>query len=171
MARRRRDVVAHAVAMHQVRKGETVSKLKPKQWYGSGPAPEKKATGWHPKRDGPTSLERAYMDVLRARFAKGEVLWWVFEAVKLRLADNTQYTADFFLMVADGTLEVHETKGFWAEHNRVKIKVAAATFPFRFIAVTRQKKKDGGAWMFEEFNGSNIPLTSALDSGDDGLWS
>jgi hypothetical protein len=33
----------------------------------------------------------------------------------------------------------------------VKIKVAAALFPFRFLAVTAKPKRDGGGWREEEF--------------------
>ena len=34
----------------------------------------------------------------------GEILWYRFEGVKLRLADNTFYTPDFAVMAADGVL-------------------------------------------------------------------
>lgn len=81
----------------------------------------------------------------------GTVLWWRFEGVKLRLADNTFYTADFFVMVADGTLEVHEVKGFWEDDARVKIKVAADQYPFRFLAFKAEPLKRGGEWIAEEF--------------------
>ena len=50
-------------------------------------------------------------------------------------------------MLASGELEMHEVKGFWREDARLKIKVAAEQFPFRFVAVT--KSKDG--WATEEF--------------------
>lgn len=81
----------------------------------------------------------------------GDVLWHKFEAVKLRLADNTFYSPDFAVMVADGTMEMHEVKGFWEDDARVKIKVAAALYPFRFKALTPRTKKDGGGWNVEEF--------------------
>jgi hypothetical protein len=51
----------------------------------------------------------------------------------------------------DGSLEVHEVKGFWEDDARVKVKVAASLFPFRFIAVTAIAKKHGGGWKVEEF--------------------
>lgn len=99
-------------------------------------------------RDGKQNkLEAAYDQHLALRKAAGEVLWYAFEAVKLRLADNTFYTPDFAVMLADGSLEIHETKGFWQDDARVKIKVAAEHFPFRFFGVKRVK----GAWEFEEF--------------------
>lgn len=77
----------------------------------------------------------------------GEILWYGFEAVKLRLADNTFYTPDFAVMAKDGVIEMHEVKGFWQDDARVKIKVAAAQFPFRFFAFKTSK----GGWEREMF--------------------
>jgi len=96
--------------------------------------------------------EAAYAGHLEARKAAGEVAWYLFEAVKLRLADNCFYTVDFAVMLTDGVLEMHEVKGFWADDARVKIKVAAERFPFRFIAVRVKPKKDGGGWAVEDFS-------------------
>lgn len=79
------------------------------------------------------------------------VVWKKFEGFKLRLADNTFYTPDYAVMRADGALECHEVKGHWEDDARVKIKVAASLYPFRFIAVTKRAKKDGGGFAQEEF--------------------
>jgi hypothetical protein len=54
-------------------------------------------------------------------------------------------------MRADGSLECHEVKGFWADDARVKIKVAAEMYPFRFIAIMKLPKRDGGGFSIEEF--------------------
>lgn len=81
----------------------------------------------------------------------GEVLWRKFEGLKLRLADNTFYTPDFAVLAADGVMECHEVKGFWEDDARVKVKVAASLYPFRFKAVTVRAKKHGGGWSVEEF--------------------
>ena len=81
----------------------------------------------------------------------GEVLWHRFEGIKLRLADNTFFTCDFAVLPKSGVLELHEVKGFWADDARVKIKVAASLYPFKFIAVQVQAKKRGGGWKVEEF--------------------
>jgi hypothetical protein len=81
----------------------------------------------------------------------GDVLWHKFEGVKLRLADNTFYTPDFAVMLADGTMEMHETKGFWEDDARVKIKVAASLYPFRFKGLKPLAAKRGGGWEVEEF--------------------
>lgn len=92
--------------------------------------------------------EAAYMALLEARKRAGEILWYRFEGITLKLAQDTRYTPDFFVLAADGSLECHETKGFWRDDARVKIKVAAAMFPFRFVAVQKAK---GGKWLFEAF--------------------
>lgn len=95
--------------------------------------------------------EAAYERELAEAKQIGDVLWYRFEGVKLRLADNTFYTADFAVMTGDNVLEIHEVKGFWTDDARVKIKVAADQYPFRFIAVKALPKKAGGGWAREEF--------------------
>ena len=91
--------------------------------------------------------EAAYAAEIEAQKHAGVVLWYAFEGIKLRLADRTFYTPDFFLMRASGELECREVKGFWEDDARVKIKVAAAMFPFRFTGI----KKIKGGWAEEEF--------------------
>lgn len=97
-------------------------------------------------------LEAEYAQLLDAELLAGRVAWWRFEAMRLRLADNTFYNVDFSVMLKDGTLECHEVKGgLWRDDARVKIKVAAAQYPMRFIAVQRALKRDGGGWKVEAF--------------------
>lgn len=93
-------------------------------------------------------LECAYASHLEALKLAGEVLWHRFEPMKLRLANGAYYKPDFGVKLRDGSFEFHETKGFWREAARVRIKVAAELFPFKFIAITR----DGGNWKREEFS-------------------
>jgi len=95
--------------------------------------------------------EEEYAQHLNIRLRNGEIEWFQFEAIKLRLTDKTFYTPDFLVMANDGTLEAHEVKGHWEDDARVKIKVAAANFPFKFIAIKRKAKKYGGGWVVEEF--------------------
>ena len=94
--------------------------------------------------------EAAYRADLLLRQQAGEVAWFKFEGVKLRLADNTFYSPDFAVMLASGEMEMHEVKGFWQDDARVKIKVASDLYPFRFLAVRARPKKDGGGWEVEE---------------------
>ncbi|MGQ5524892.1 DUF1064 domain-containing protein [Chitinimonas sp. PSY-7] len=95
--------------------------------------------------------EAAYAQRLEAQRQRGEVIWYKFEGVKLRLADNTFYSPDFAVMAQNGQMEMHEVKGHWQDDARVKIKVAADLYPFRFIAVKPQPKRDGGGWSTEVF--------------------
>lgn len=96
--------------------------------------------------------ELAYEAHLFMRKVVGEVLWYKFEGLKFRLADNTMYTPDFSVLVANGQLEAHEVKGgYWQDDARVKIKVAADMYPIKFIGVMPKPKKVGGGWAFEEF--------------------
>ena len=93
-----------------------------------------------------TELRMANLLELQKR--AGEIIDYTFEAVKLRLANDTFYTPDFFITYEDH-FEVLEVKGFWRDDARVKIKVAAELFPyFKFKAVQWKKKQ----WVYEEIN-------------------
>jgi hypothetical protein len=92
--------------------------------------------------------EAAYDQHLWTLRHAGEVLWHKFEGVKLRLADDTFLTVDFAVLPASREFEMHEVKGYWQDDARVKIKVAASIYPFKFIAV----KKAKGGWEREEFS-------------------
>lgn len=95
--------------------------------------------------------EEAYERDLRDAQSLGDILWYRFEGLKLRLADNCFYTPDFIVLASDGVLECHEVKGFWTDDARVKIKVAAQAYPFRFKAIKARGKKHGGGWEEEAF--------------------
>jgi hypothetical protein len=97
--------------------------------------------------------EAAYELDLRASQARGDVLWYKFEGLKLRLADNTFLTVDFAVLPKDGILEMHDVKGariIYSDDARVKMKVAAETYPFRFKVVFPRAKRDGGGWDIED---------------------
>lgn len=95
--------------------------------------------------------ETAYAQSLELRRRYGEIAWFRFEGIKLRLADKTFYTPDFAVMLANGEMEMHEVKGYWTDDARVKTKVAAEQYPFRVIGVTKLPAKAGGGWKVEEF--------------------
>ena len=103
------------------------------------------------KRGQMNATEADYGAILSSRVIAGEVVWYRFEGLKLRLADNTFYTPDYAVMLTTGELQCHEVKGFWMDDARVKIKVAAEMYPFRFIAVKKRTKRDGGGFSQEEF--------------------
>ncbi len=80
------------------------------------------------------------------------MLWYRFEGIKLRLADNTFLTPDFAVMRADGQMELHDVKGARAvfqDDAKVKMKVAADAYPFIFRVAFPRKAKDGGGWDIE----------------------
>lgn len=95
--------------------------------------------------------EKAYAQHLELLKRAGEVAYYSFDDINLRLADKTFYKPDFLVMRSDGQLEIHEVKGFWTDDALVKIKVAADKFPFKFIAIMKQTKKNGGGWNIREF--------------------
>lgn len=97
--------------------------------------------------------EAEYASHLSLAMKADEIVWYRFEAVTLKLANNTRYTPDFAVELANGEIEMHEVKGFWRDDARVKIKVAAALFPFRFIAVVKRTAKNGGGWEREIIGG------------------
>ena len=99
--------------------------------------------------------ELAYENLLKALLISGEILWYSFEGLKLRLADNTFYTPDFFVMMASGQLEAHEVKGFAMDDSVVKIKVAAEIFPFVFKMAKVRPKKLGGGWDIKVIGNGN----------------
>ena len=93
--------------------------------------------------------EAAYALVLEARRQAGEVAWWEFEGITMKLADDTRYTPDFAVMLANGEMEMHETKGFMRDDAWVKLKIAAKQFPFRFWLVRKERVAKGGGWNSE----------------------
>jgi hypothetical protein len=97
--------------------------------------------------DGMNKLERAYSVELENQRLAGLISSWKFEAMKLRLANRTTYSPDFFVVLPDGRMEHHETKGFMRDDAHVKLKVAASQFPmFTFRLV----KRKAGAWIITE---------------------
>ena len=106
-------------------------------------------------------LELRYQKYLSEQQRAGYVVKFAFEAIKLRLADKTSWTPDFYVMRPDGLIEFHDTKGTtskktakgrvkgpWIEqHANIKMKVAAEMYPFRFFAVWL----DGGVWQYQEY--------------------
>ena len=55
---------------------------------------------------------------------------------------------DFLVQRLDGTLEIHETKGFMMEDAQIKLKMLTKDYPFRVLVVRRKK---GGIWEWETY--------------------
>lgn len=93
-------------------------------------------------------LEERYSQHLNLLKAAGEVHEWWFEAFKFKLSDDKcTYTADFLVQLVDGTLEIHELKGFSRDDAIVKLKMMAMIFPFRCLLIKESKK----SWVIKEF--------------------
>lgn len=91
--------------------------------------------------------ELAYSNFLERRKLAGEIVDYLFEPIKFKLAPKTFYTPDF-MVIAEDSFELHEVKGFWRDDARVKIKVAAKMFPwFKWRAVQLKRKQ----WVYEPF--------------------
>lgn len=74
--------------------------------------------------------EQWYYDtVLMPKVKSGEYVKVRYEALKIILGKNSTYLPDFYVLRSDGCVEIHETKGFWREDDRVKIKASASLFP------------------------------------------
>jgi|SRR6185437_9669339 len=101
---------------------------------------------------GMNKTEKAYAQDLIARVLAHDLAAWRFEAVKLRLADATFYTPDFFELSLDGSIRFTEIKGHWEDDARVKIKVAAELYPyFTFRGLKRRPVSEGSGWVQEIF--------------------
>lgn len=88
--------------------------------------------------------EMAYANHLEHRRLAGEILWWGFHIFRVPLADRSWYTPDFVVQLPDGSLEVHEVKG-WAteQHAKLQIKWASQVWP---VMPFRCFTKDGSGW-------------------------
>lgn len=97
--------------------------------------------------------ETEYAAILDDRKRRGEILWWAFHPLNVRLADATFYEVDFLVMTGDMRLQIHETKGeFTTEKGQMKIKLCAEALPcIPFFKAIKIAKKRGGGWKEEAF--------------------
>lgn len=90
----------------------------------------------------PNKMEAAFGEWLAANNAKNGALIH-FQKVTLRLANGCRYTPDY-VMYGGGQTYAYEVKGFMREDAAVKLKVAAANFPWiRFFLISRRRT---GPW-------------------------
>lgn len=100
-----------------------------------------------------SQLEVDYAAYLESLRHAGKILIWEYERISLRLGDNTTYKPDFLVILPDGHMELHETKGYWREKDWIKFKTAAAMNPwFTFVNVMR---KDG-IWTTRKYKPEGI---------------
>lgn len=101
---------------------------------------------------GMNGTEKEFALILEAKRRNNLIRSWRFEPVTLTLGRGSGYTPDFMVVADNGTIRFLETKGFWREAARVRIKVAATLFPeFTFAAYRKIPQKEGGGWSSEEF--------------------
>ena len=89
--------------------------------------------------------------VLAPALIAGEIQFYAFEPIKLRLAKNTFLTPDFMVLGRTGLLELHDVKGargIYADDAKVKMKVAAEKHPFVFKLAFPPKRR-GEGWEIE----------------------
>jgi ribosomal protein S27AE len=95
--------------------------------------------------------ERKYKAYLETLKAAGEILFYRFEAIKVRLGNNCFWTPDFLVVDKEGFVELHDSKAFWKSKGRVHIEddarvkmvvTASEEFPvFTVVAVWEQDGK------------------------------
>jgi hypothetical protein len=117
------------------------------------------------KKVGKNKLEQEYEGILALRVRMQEIQEFAYEAITLKIADDTRYTPDFFVVANDDVMECHEVKAgmlkkiekdgvlvrtevvpMSEDASRVKIRVAAEKFPFRFVLAYKYK----GEWHRKE---------------------
>ena len=118
--------------------------------------------------------EAAYAQHLEERKRVGEIVEYLFEPEKLRLADLAFYSPDFFVMLPDGGVEFHEVKGRttkkrsdgtrvdapWSrEDAKLKIRFAAERFWWYRFAIVFPLK--AGGWGRVEFGSRPLALSEA----------
>ncbi len=96
---------------------------------------------------GMNRLESRFAAELAAWKATGQIEWWGYESLKLRLAKGAWFKPDFLVIDEFGKFIIYETKGFMRESANVRIKVAAETYRFFKFIVVRLVK---GQWQYTE---------------------
>ena len=90
-------------------------------------------------------LEASYAKHLESRKHAGEVAAYWFEAMALRIGDRCFWHPDFCVCLADGAIELHDTKGFCRDDAMVKAKAVADKYPFTIYFVYFKK----GQWSYQ----------------------
>jgi len=108
---------------------------------------------------GANKTERAYGDLLARREADGLILRWWWQPASFRLATMENgygdfYRPDFMVQLPDGSIEIHETKGFMRADSQSKLKLFACIYPFALFVAKKAAKRDGGAFTLTRYRGS-----------------
>lgn len=129
--------------LQAIQKKEVPSKLK-----SDGPT----AKGKNFVSSGMNKTEERYARYLDERIKRGEVVDYLFEKYKIKIAEHTcWYTPDFAVRFPDGEVQFHEVKGaraIFTDDAKVKVKCCADNQFFKVFVV--YPKKDGG-WEIEPY--------------------
>jgi len=94
-------------------------------------------------------LEQRFALHLAGLEKRGEILWWQYEPIRLRIGKGALFTPDFGALRSDSSFVFFETKGsFTREASRVRLKAARDRYPFFEFRVARLAK--GGGWEFSD---------------------
>lgn len=115
------------------------------------------------RRDqGMNSTEKRYAEQLKLRYQVGEVLWWGYECITLKLGEDCRYTPDFCVMLASLDFRCIDTKATVTKLNskkepylvplceddsKSKIATAASLFPLGFYLAFQDAD---GNWIEKE---------------------
>jgi hypothetical protein len=100
--------------------------------------------------DGPkykSKTEARYAGRLEGYLKLGKIREYRYECFRVSLADNTTITADFFVVLMDWRVEIHEVKGQYVREDAwIKLKIAAAQWPwFRWFKL--QEDEETREWV------------------------
>jgi hypothetical protein len=88
-----------------------------------------------------SNWERDYAAHLNLRKAAGEIAWWEHHLLTINLDAKTKYKPDFIVGMTDGSIEVHEVKGFERRDAVPRFRWAAQRCPWmRFVMVRKVSK-------------------------------
>lgn len=94
--------------------------------------------------------EAAYAAILELRKRAGEIREYKYESVTFKLAPDTRYTPDFYVVFED-RIELHEVKGGLVREDAwIKFKLAVELFPEYGWKFCQYKNKATG-WNIKEF--------------------
>jgi len=94
---------------------------------------------------GMNKTEARYAGYLAGLQRNGEIISYGFEQIRLKLANRTTYTPDYFV-VKRNVMAFHEVKGMRLSTGMAKLKIAAQAFPqFEFWLVESVK---GDGWKY-----------------------
>lgn len=147
------DLVAHFAKLTDTGRRDFVDKFEAYTPPGIDPQVTGPAKGRIPTPRGMNKNERSYAAHLEGLYLSRQILWYGYEAVRVRIGHDCFLTPDFLVMYPDHRLELHELKGrkgksFYAEEDAVvKARAVGARFPIPIYIIWQQTD---GTWTRKE---------------------